>query len=67
MFPPLDIPFEYWIEHVTFGLLYTMFRLSTKISDGGFPGFLMIVLVVFWCGGFTTYLMYVGPRFGNLV
>ena len=33
----LDIPFEYWTEHVTFGLLYVMFRLSTRIFYRGVP------------------------------
>ena len=32
---PLDIPFEYWIEHVTFGPFYVMFRFSTSIFDKG--------------------------------
>ena len=37
----LDILFEYWIEHVTFGLLYVMFRFRTRISYRGVRGFVM--------------------------
>ena len=39
LFMPLDILFEYWIEHVTFGLLYVMFRFSNKIFYREVPGF----------------------------
>ena len=39
MFPSLDIPVEYWIEHITFGLLYAMFRFSTMIFYREVPGF----------------------------
>ena len=37
MFPPLDILFEYWIEHVTFRLLYVMFTFPTRIFYRGVP------------------------------
>ena len=30
---------KYWIDHVTFGLLYVMFRFSTRIFYMGIPGF----------------------------
>ena len=54
---------EYWIEHVNFGHLYVMFRLSTTISYREVPGFQLIVLVVLG----AAYLMYIGPLFRNLV
>ena len=47
MFPPLDIPFEYWIEHFTFRLLYVMFRFFTKISTSEFQALQLIVLAAF--------------------
>ena len=34
MVPPLDIRFENWIEHVTFGLHCVVFRFSTGIFYG---------------------------------
>ena len=37
MFPPLDILFEYWIEHITFRLLCAMFIFSTSIFYTGVP------------------------------
>ena len=43
MFLPLDILFEYWIEHVTFILLYVMFIFST----GEFQALQLNILVVF--------------------
>ena len=39
MFPPQDSLLEYWIEHVTFGLLYVMFTFPTRIFYRGVPGF----------------------------
>ena len=36
MFPPLDILFEYWIEHVTFGLLYVVFQVQVQVQNGLF-------------------------------
>ena len=55
MFPPLDIPLEYWIEHVTFGLRYVMFGFST----GKFQALQLIVLEVFG----IVDLLYVGALF----
>ena len=43
----LDIHFEYWTEHVTFGLLYVMQRFSTRIFTGEFQALQLIVLVMF--------------------
>ena len=47
IFPPLVIPFKYWITHVTFVLLYIRFRFSTRILHRGFQALQMIVLAVF--------------------
>ena len=55
------MPIEYWIEHVTFGLLYVMFRFSTRIFYGGVPGFATDCHCGVWCRGLTTCLLYVGP------
>ena len=55
--PPLGIPFVHWIEHITFGLLYVMFRFSTKVFYRGGPGFATDFLAVFW----YTCLVCVGP------
>ena len=65
MFLSLDILFEYWIEHIIFGLLYFMFRFSTRIFYRGVPGFDCPCGV--WCCGLTTYTLCVGPLLGNLV
>ena len=35
----LDILLEYWIEHVTFRLLYVMFTFPTKLFYRGVAGF----------------------------
>ena len=47
MFLPLDILFEYWIEHVSFGLLYVMFTFLLEYSTGEFQALQLIVLVAF--------------------
>ena len=67
MFPPLDILHEYWIEHVSFGLLYVMFTFPTRIFYRVAPGFTTDCPRGVWCRGLTTYPRYVGPLFGNLV
>ena len=54
MFLSLDILFEYWIEHVTFWLLYVMFRFSTRIFYWGVPCFATDCLCGVWCHGKTT-------------
>ena len=61
MFLSKDIFFEYWIEHVTFGLLYIMFEFSIIIFYSGVPGFATDCPCVVWCRGLTTCLLYVGP------
>ena len=67
MFPPMDIPFEYWILHVTFGLMCVMFRFSTGIFCKGVSGFATDCPCGVWCRGLTTCILYVGSLFGNLV
>ena len=67
MFPPLDIPFEYWIEHVTFWLRYVRFRFSTEIFYKRVPTFATDCPCGVWYHGLTTYLLYVGSLIGNLV
>ena len=47
MFLPLDILLEYWIERVTFGLLYVMFTFPTRIFNWEFQALQLIVLVAF--------------------
>ena len=59
---PLDVAtrdnlLEYWIEHVTFGLLRAMFTFLTVMFYRGIPD----------CRGLTTCSMYVGLIFGNQV
>ena len=61
MLPPLDILLEYWIEHVSFGLLYVMFTFPTRIFYRGVPGFATDCPCGVWCRGLTTCLLYVGP------
>ena len=63
----LDILLEYWIEHVTLGLLYVMFTLPTRILYRGVPGIVTDCPCGVWCRGLTTCLLYVGRIFGNLV
>ena len=63
MFLPQDILLEYWIEHVTFGLLYVMFTFPTMIFYRGIPG----LAIDCPCGVWYLCLMHVGPRFGNLI
>ena len=46
MFPPLDILREYWIEHVSFGLLYVMFTFPFAIFYREFHALQLIVLAV---------------------
>ena len=59
--------FEYWIEHFTFGLFYAIFRFSSSNFYRGVPGFATDCPCGVWCRGLTICLLYIGPRFGNLV
>ena len=63
MFPPLDIPFEYWIERVTCKPLYVMFRIFTRIFYRGVSGVETDCPWGVWCRGLT---LYAGPLFGSL-
>ena len=65
MFLLLDIPFEYWIERVTFGLLCVMFRFSIKTFYGGVPGFASDCPCGVCRRRLITFLLYVGPLFKN--
>ena len=62
----LSFLLEYWIEHVSFGLLYVMFTVPIMIFYRGVPGFATDCPCV-WCRGLTSCPLYVGPPFGNLV
>ena len=67
MFSPLDIPSEYWPEHVTFRLLCVIFKFPTRIFYRRVPGFATDCPCGVWCRRLTTCLLYVGPPFGILV
>ena len=66
MFPPLDILLEYWIEQVTFGLLYAMSTFPTRAFYRGVPGFATGCHCGVWCRGLPPRLLCVGQLFGNL-
>ena len=60
------IPFEYWIEHVTFELLNVMLRFSTRIFYRSVPGLWMSVLAML--GTLDKPLAYcMRVHFGSLV
>ena len=61
MFLPLGILLEYWIAHVSFGLLYVVFTFPTRIFYRVVPGFATDCPCSVWCCGLTTCLLYVGP------
>ena len=61
VFSPLDLPFQYWIDQVTFGLLHVMFRFSARIFYRVVPGFATDCPCDVWCRGWTTCLLYAGP------
>ena len=67
MFSPLDILLEYWIEHVTFGLLYVIFWFPTRIPYKGVPGFTTDCPCGVWWRGSTLCPLYVSLLFGNIV
>ena len=47
MFPPLRILLEYWIEYVSFGLLYVILHSLLGYSTGEFQAFQLIVIAAF--------------------
>ena len=46
MFLPLDILFEYWMEHVTFGIFVSCLDSLLAYSTGELQALQLIVLVV---------------------
>ena len=54
MFLPLDLIFDYWIEHVTFGLVCVRFIFSTRIYYRGVPDLATDCPCGVWCHGFIT-------------
>ena len=67
MSPHLDILLEYWIEHVTFGLLYGILTFPISIFYRGVPGFATDCACGVWCRWLTICLLYVDPLFGKLI
>ena len=69
IFPPLDIPLEYWIEHIPTPLCHVHIPYwdILEIFYRGVPGFTTDCPCGVWWRGLTTCLLYVGPLFGNLV
>ena len=67
MFLPLDLHVQCWIEHVTLGLIYVLFRFCTRIFYSGVPAFLTDCPCAVQCHGLTTCLMYVCLLFVNQV
>ena len=65
MFLPLDLLFEYRIQHGSIGPLYVTSRYSTWIFCRGVSGFATDCPCGVWCRGLTTCLLHVGPPFGN--
>ena len=59
MFLPLDILLEYWIENVSFGLLYVMFIFPTRMFYGEAPGFATDCPCGVWYSGLSTCPLYV--------
>ena len=66
---PLDILFEYWIDHATFGFGFVnvMFGLSTRMFDMGVSGFATNCHRSVWCHRVTNCLLQICPLFGDLV
>ena len=62
----LGFLFEYWIEHVTCGLLFVMIRLSAGIFNRGVSGFATCCPCGVWISWLTACLLYAGPHFGNI-
>ena len=56
MFTPPVIPIGYWIEHVTFGLLCSMFRFSALIFYRKVIGFANDCPYGVWCRGLAICL-----------
>ena len=67
MFLSLDLLWEYRIQHGANGPLYVTSSLSTWIFCRGVSGFVTDFPCGVWCRGSTTYLLHVGPPFGNRI
>ena len=67
MFPPMNIPFEYWIGHVAFGPLYVMSRVSTRIFYSGVSAFVADCFSGVCCRILTICLLYIRPLLWNPV
>ena len=65
MFPLLEIFLEYWIEHVSLGLIYVMSTFPTKILYRGVSGIATDCPCGVWCRELTTCLLYVDQLFGK--
>ena len=65
MFLPLDLLSECRIQHGAIGPLYVTSSHSTWIFCRGVSCFATDCPCGVWCRGLTTYLLYVGPLFGN--
>ena len=56
---------EYWIQHGAIGPVYVTSTYSIWIFCRGVSGFATDCPCGVWCRGLTTYLLHVGPPFGN--
>ena len=56
---------EYRLQHGDIGPLYVTSSFSTWIFCRGVSGFATDCPCGVWCRGLTTYLLHVGPPFGN--
>ena len=65
MFLSLDLLSEYRIQHGAIGPRYVTSSFSTWIFCRGVSGFATDCPCDVWCRGLTTYLLHVGPPFGN--
>ena len=65
MFLSLDLLSEYRIQHGAIGPLYVTSSYSIWIICRGVSGFATDCPCDVWCRGLTTYLLHVGPHFGN--
>ena len=67
MFLPLDLLWEYRIQHGANGPLYVTSSYSTWIFCRGVSGFATDCPCGVWCRGLTTCFLHVGPPFGNRI
>ena len=65
MFLSLDLLSEYRIQHGAIGPLYVTSCNSSWIFCRGVSGFTTDCPCDVWCRRLTTYLLHVGPPFGN--